>query len=110
MQRYRKFPDFEISQYVFSQKIFCALPTLLLRPLMTITHAIFGLATSPVQQIRCQANNPSPQSRRNEKSNEKSARQKPLHQVIIKSRVLILNGILGARQIILINNLIKSIA
>ena len=44
MQRYIKFPDFEIFQYVFSQKIFCALIVLLLRSLMTITHAISGLA------------------------------------------------------------------
>jgi len=46
MRRYRKFPDFEIFQYVFSQKVFCALSTLLLRPLITITHAIFGFKTS----------------------------------------------------------------
>jgi hypothetical protein len=45
MRRCRKFPDFEIFQYVFSQKIFCALPTALFRPLMTITHAMSGLGT-----------------------------------------------------------------
>jgi hypothetical protein len=43
MQRCRKFSDFDIFQYVFSQKIFCAKPLELLRPLMTITHAISGL-------------------------------------------------------------------
>ena len=43
MQRCREFPDFEIFQYVFSQKILCALRVLLLRSLMTITHAISGL-------------------------------------------------------------------
>ncbi len=44
MRRCSEFPDFEISQYVYSQKILCALPMLLLRPLVTITHAISGLA------------------------------------------------------------------
>ncbi len=39
MRRCREFPV----QYVFSQKIPCALPVVLLRPLITITHAIFGL-------------------------------------------------------------------
>jgi len=50
MRRYRKFPDFEIIgarqaclATCFSQKIYCALPVALLRPLMTITHAISGL-------------------------------------------------------------------
>ena len=43
MRRCRGFPDFEIFQYAFSHKILCALPVLLLRPLMTITHAISGL-------------------------------------------------------------------
>ena len=46
MRRCRKLSDFEIFQYVFSQKIYCALPVVLLRPLMTITHAISGLIVS----------------------------------------------------------------
>jgi hypothetical protein len=43
MRRYRNFPDFEIFKYVFSQEIFCALPVALLRPLMTINYAMYGL-------------------------------------------------------------------
>ncbi len=50
MRRYRKFPDFEIVgarhaclATCFSQKTLCALPVALLRPLMTINYAMYGL-------------------------------------------------------------------
>ncbi len=43
MRRYRKLSAIEILQYVFCQKIPCALPLALLQPLMTIPHAISGL-------------------------------------------------------------------
>ena len=60
MRRYRKFPDIEIIgarqaclATCFCWEIFCALPTALLRPLMTIHHAKSGLKLRPIKSQIC---------------------------------------------------------
>ncbi len=56
-RRDRKFSDFEMFQYVFTQRIFCALPVaplVPLGPLMTIAHEISGLGRVGVC-MRCRS-------------------------------------------------------